>query len=338
MSVNFRTKHALCAATLMTLGLPAASTLAQVPPPLAQVDALEGLFGAQPTFRRSGAKGVCASGYFVGNAQGMALAPSSIFSGQRLPVVARFSVGGGSPKASDKGRSVRGLAFSISTPDGQQWQGSSVSAPVFFVSKPEQFAPFLQARTPDPATGKPNPERLKAFNDANPDTLRQAAYLAKAPVPASYASAQYWSTNAFELVSARGESQFARWQFVPEAGLTGLTDDELKTRPDDFLADELRLRVKAAAASFAFQFQLARPGDAIDDPTQAWPPERTVVTAGRLVIDSVEPGAGGACDKISFNPLALPAGIRPSSDPVLLARPAPYALSQGRRLGEAATR
>jgi catalase len=338
MSVLFRPKHTLCAAAVLILGLPAADTLAQTPPPLAQVDALEGLFGTQATFRRSGAKGVCASGYFVGNAQGMALAPSSVFSGQRLPVVARFSVGGGSPKASDKGRSVRGLAFSMSTPDGQQWQGSSVSAPVFFVARPEQFAPFLQARTPDPATGKPNPERLKAFNDANPDTLRQAAYLAKAPVPASYGSAQYWSTNAFELVNARGESQFARWQFVPESGLTGLTDDELKTRPDDFLADELRLRVKTAPVSFALQFQLARPGDAIDDPTQAWPPERPVVTAGRLVIDSVEPGAGGACDKISFNPLVLPAGIKPSSDPVLLARPAPYALSQGRRLSEASTR
>lgn len=154
----------------------------------------------------------------MGNAQGMALAPSSIFSGQRLPVVARFSVGGEAAQASDKGRSVRGLAFSISTPDGQQWQGSSVSAPVFFVAKPEQFAPFLQARTPDPATGKPNPERLKAFNEANPDTLRQAAYLAKAPVPASYASAQYWSTNAFELVSARANRSLHAGNSCPRPG------------------------------------------------------------------------------------------------------------------------
>jgi catalase len=30
----------------------------------------------------------------------------------------------------------------------------------------------------------------------------------------------------------------------------------------------------------------------------------------------------------------LPKGLAPSSDPVLLARPAPYAISLGRRLGE----
>ena len=52
------------------------------------------------------------------------------------------------------------------------------------------------------------------------------------------------------------------------------------------------------------------------------------------MIDAVEAGAGGACDKITFNPLVLPKGMKPSADPVLLARPAPYAVSLGRRLTE----
>ena len=108
----------------------------------------------------------------------------------------------------------------------------------------------------------------------------------------------------------------------------------MKSLPDDFLADELRRRVGVAPVSFAFQFQLAGVGDPITDPTRAWPEDRPVITAGRLVIDKVEPSAGGACDRITFNPLVLPEGIRPSADPVLLARPAPYALSLGRRLAE----
>ena len=33
--------------------------------------------------------------------------------------------------------------------------------------------------------------------------------------------------------------------------------------------------------------------------------------------------------------LALPKGMKASADPVLLARPAPYGISLGRRLGEA---
>ena len=37
---------------------------------------------------------------------------------------------------------------------------------------------------------------------------------------------------------------------------------------------------------------------------------------------------------MTFNPVVLPAGIKPSADPVLNARAAPYALSLGRRLGE----
>lgn len=335
MTSPFRAAALPSALMLLALvALPAAQ--AQVPPAQAQVDALEGLFGKHAGARRSGAKGVCAAGHFTGLPAGQALSRAGVFDGTRVPVVARFSVGGGNPKASDKSRSVRGLALAIGAPGAGQWQMALISAPVFFVARPDQFAPFLQVRTPDPATGKPDPEKLKAFNEANPETLRQAAYLAKAPVPASYATVPYWSTNAFELVNAKGESRFARWQFVPEAGSLGLSDEELKSKPDDFLVDELRARVKQGPVAFAFQFQLAQPGDPITDPTQAWPAEREVVTAGRLVIDAVAPDAGGACDRMTFNPVVLPGGIQPSADPVLLARAAPYALSLGRRLGEAA--
>jgi catalase len=318
-------------AGLAIMGAPAQ---AQVSQPQAQVDALEGLFGVHPTARRSGAKGLCASGQFIGNEAGRGLVPSAMFSGQPVPAVVRFSLGGGNAKASDKSRSVRGLSFEFKHANGEQWQSANVSAPVFFVSKPEQFAPFLQARSNDPATGKPNPERLKAFNEANPETTRQGAYLAKAPIPASYGAVQYWSTNAFEVTSPRNESRFVRWQFVPEAGIKGLTEDELKSLPDDFLADELRQRLARGAVSFALQFQVAQAGDPTNDPTQVWPDDRQLITAGRLVIDKVEPAAGTDCDRMMFNPLVLPNGIKPSNDPVLLARAAPYVLSLGRRLGE----
>lgn len=323
------------AAAVYGLLLPAAAP-AQVSVPEAQVNALEGLFGKQPTFRRSQAKGLCASGYFVGNTVGRLLSSASVFSGEKVPVVARFSVGGGSPKASDKGKSVRGMALQFTLPKGEQWLTANISAPVYFVAKPEQFVPFLQVRSADPATGKPDPAKLKAFNEANPETTLQAAYLAKAPVPASYGTVPYWSTNAFEVVNAKNKRQFVRWQFVPEAGYLGLSEEQLKTLPDDFLADELRKRVAAAPVSFDFKFQLAEKGDPLTDPTKAWPDSQVVLPAGKLVIDKVEPTLGGACDKITFNPLVLPKGIKPSADPVLLARPAPYAVSLGRRLGETA--
>jgi catalase len=326
-------KLLLAAAALGFGGLTLPVT-AQVSQPQAQVDALEGLFGKHPGSRRSGAKGVCASGYFVGNTVGRSLSTAAVFNGDKVPVVARFSLGGGNAKASDKSRSVRGLALQFKLANGEEWLMANVSAPVFFVARPEQFAPFLQARTPDPATGKPDPAKLKAFNDANPETLLQAAYLAKAPIPASYGAVNYWSTNAFEFVNAKGESQFVRWQFVPEQGVLGLSDDQLKTLPDDFLADELRKRVAAAPVAFSFSVQLAESGDVLTDPTKVWPDSRRVLPAGKLVIDRVEATAGGACEPITYNPLVLPRGIKPSADPVLTARAAPYALSLGRRLTE----
>ena len=179
-------RHPLLASAILGTSLFAASAatgMAQAQPatPADQVDALEAVFGKHAGMRRSGAKGICASGYFEGNTVGRALSSASVFSGARIPVVARFSIGGGNPKASDKSKTVRGLSLVFNLPKGEQWMMANVSAPVFFIARPEQMVPFLQARVNDPATGKPDPAKLKAFNDANPETTRQGAYLAKTP-------------------------------------------------------------------------------------------------------------------------------------------------------------
>ena len=65
------------------------------------LDTFEATFGKFDGFRRSGAKGVCATGEFIGSEQGRALSSSSAFSGRPVPVVVRFSVGGANPNAPD---------------------------------------------------------------------------------------------------------------------------------------------------------------------------------------------------------------------------------------------
>lgn len=324
------------------LALAAAATLAGVAPgaraqaatadPVRMVDALEGTFGTHAGFRRSHAKGVCAAGHFTATPEARALSVARVFDGARVPVVSRFSVGGGNPMASDKGRTVRGLAVAFDLPGEQRWLTSNLSAPVFFVGKPEHFAGFIEARRPDPATGRADPARVRAFNEAHPDTKPQIDWLAQNPVPASYAGAAYFGIHAFRFVDAQGRAQVAKWSFQPEAGLQGLTDAELAARPDHFLVDELRGRVAQAPVAYRLVLQLAEAGDPTTDPTVQWPATRRTVDAGRLVIDRVEAGAGGACDGITYNPLVLPPGIQASADPVLNARAAPYAVSLGRRL------
>lgn len=317
----------VCAASL------SGTSNAQVPAPNKLVDALEGTFGKHAA-RRSGAKGVCASGFFVGSAEGRSLVNSAIFSGQEIPVIARFSVGGGNPKATDKGKTVRGLALKFNGPNGETWETANISAPVFFVNSPENFVKFLEARRPDPATGRPDPAKVKAFNDSHPDSKPQIEYLAKAPVPASYATVNYWGANAFEFTSPAKKKVMGKWMFEAAYGTQGLTDDELKAMPDDFLADELRKRAANGKIAFNFNVQLAEAGDVVNDATVPLPTNRKVVNAGRLVIDKVEAGNGGACDKITFNPLVLPKNIAPSNDPTLIARPASYAISLSRRVNQ----
>ena len=330
-------KHQTLVLASLALGATSISfvphTAAQTPGPAQLVDALEGVFGKHAA-RRSGAKGVCASGFFVGTADGRSLTNSVIFSGQEIPVIARFSVGGGNPKAPDKGKTVRGLALKFNGPGGESWETANISAPVFFVNTPANFVKFMDARRPDPATGRPDPAKVKAFNDSHPDSKPQIEWLAKAPVPASYAAVNYWGTNAFEFTTPAKKKVMGKWIFEAARGQQGLTEDELKQLPDDFLADELRKRAANGSIAFNFNVQLAEQGDVVNDPTVPLPASRKIVTAGRLVIDKVEAGTGGVCDKITFNPLVLPKGVGPSSDPTLAARPAAYAVSLGRRLSQ----
>ena len=60
--------------------------------PVAMVNQFEATNGKFDGYRRSGAKGICATGEFTGSLEGRALSSASVFSGKRTPVVARYSV------------------------------------------------------------------------------------------------------------------------------------------------------------------------------------------------------------------------------------------------------
>ncbi len=323
---------ACIAATAATLGAPAWSQV----DPNRLVDAFERAGGKYEGYRRSGAKGVCAVAEFVGSAEGRALSSASAFSGQPVRVSARFSVGGGNPKAPDNARSQRNMALQFDLPGGETWQMGNISAPVFGAATPAQFLGRLESLAPDAETKKPNPERIKAFADANPEVLLQGRHFASQPVPASFGKVNYWGVHGFGFVDASGRKQFGKWVFEPVGGTQGLSDDEAKAKGSDFLFDELRQRVAAGGVAFDFMLQLAQPGDRIDSAVTPLPDDRRKVNLGRLTIKSVAPDASGPCLTITYNPMVLPKGIEPSADPMLAARAAPYAVSLGRRLVEGA--
>ncbi len=309
--------------------------IAQVSP-VTMIDAFEKANTKFEGYRRSGAKGVCATGEFIGSEQARTLSTASTFSGASIPVIVRFSIGGANPKAPDNGKSQRNMALQFDMPGGESWQMGNISAPIFGASTPEQMLGRIESLAIDPETKKTNPDKIKAFADANPDVLLQGRYFASQPVPASFGKTNYWGVTAFGLVNAAGNKQFGKWVFEPAGGVQTLSDDEAKAKGADFLFDDLRQRVKSELVAFDFNFQLAEAGDKIDSAIVPLPEGRKKVSLGRLTIKSVAPDATGACVAITFLPTMLPKGVEPSNDPMIAARVAPYAVSLGRRLGEGA--
>jgi catalase len=333
--MNARSAHLAASALAVAAALTGLPVYAQVDPSKT-LDQFEATFGKFAGYRRSGAKGVCATGEFTGSADGRALSSASAFGGAPVPVVARFSVGGANPNAPDNAKSQRNMALQFNLPGGETWQMGNINAPVFGASSPEQFIGRLASLQPDPATKAADPAKVKAFADANPDVLLQGRYFASQPVPASFAAVNYWGVHGFAFVNAKGEKQWGKWIFEPVGGVQGLTDDEAKAKGATFLFADLRERAAAGKVAFDFNLQLAQPGDKLDSAVVPLPDGRKKVTLGRLVIKSVAADATGDCLTITYNPMVLPKGVEPSSDPMLSGRAAPYAVGLGRRLVEGA--
>src|SRR4051812_37967187 len=85
---------AVCGVPMLAAGAPTDVTDVTAPQ---MIDAFEGTFGAHAGQRRNHIKGTCAAGEFVGTSDAAALSRSVLFSGKSIPVVARFSLGGGNP-------------------------------------------------------------------------------------------------------------------------------------------------------------------------------------------------------------------------------------------------
>ena len=302
--------------------------------PVVMVNQFEATSGKFEGYRRSGAKGICAIGEFRGSPSGREISTSSAFSGNPIKVIVRFSVGGANPKAADNTKSQRNLSLEFNLPNGEVWQHGNISAPVFGSSTPQQLLGRLASLQPDPVTKAADPVKVKAFADANPEVLLQGRHFASQPVPASYASVNYWGVHGFIFTNSQGKETAGKWVFEPVNGVKGLSDEEAKNIGSSFLFDEIRSRVQKGDAAFNFNLELAEAGDVINKATVPLPEGRKKITLGVLKVTSVSADGGGECLNINFDPNRMPKGIKGTNDPMLTGRSAPYAVSLGRRLSE----
>jgi catalase len=296
------------------------------------VTALEGAYDVHPGERRNHTKGTCALGTFVGMAGASAYSRSTLFSGSAVPVVARFSLAGGNPTAPDAERSPRGMALEFRLPTGSLQHMTMINTPMFFASMPRTFLDKMLALKPDPATGKPDPEALKAFAASHPDSTGQAKFLTDNNPPKSYANSAYYGIHTFKFINKDNKTTLVRWRFVPQDGEKGLSNAELMSEPRDFLEQVLITRTQQGPVRWEMLLTIGEPGDPEDDPTILWPKERKEIKVGTLTISSAMNQEGAGCEKINYDPLVMADGIAATNDPILLFRSSSYALSFTKRL------
>lgn len=297
------------------------------------VDALEGTFGVTPGQRRNHIKGTCAVGEFVGNKAAARYSRSALFSGKPVPVIARFSLAGGNPKIPDTAKNPRGMALEFKLPDGQLHNMAMLNTPVFGAASPQTFLDLTLAMKPDPATGKPDPEKMKAFKAAHPDNLAQAEFLGSHNPPVSYANSAYFGIHTFKFINRKNHTTYVRWEFVPEDGEKLLSDEALKTAGPHFLEPALISRTEKSPVRWDMIVSIGKAGDPQDNPTLAWPDNRKKIKVGTLIIKEAMPQKGAACEAVNFDPMVMADGIAATNDPILLFRSPAYALSFAKRLG-----
>jgi catalase len=315
---------------MFALGAPALSTEVTAPQ---MIEAFEGTFGVHPGQRRNHIKGTCAAGEFIGTTDAAALSRSALFSGKSISVVARFSLGGGSPEVPDAAPAPRGMALEFHLPGGALQHITMINVPIFAAASPDSFRDAILAAKPDPKTGQPDPEKLKAYAATHPDAMALSELASHHTPTANYHQTTFFSIHTFKFIDAKGTEHMVKWRFIPRDGTKEMTAAEMKTAPHDFLETNLIERTRKGPAVWDMIVYVGEPGDPQNNPTLAWPETRTHFTAGTLTITQATPQQKGmACEPINFDPLIMADGIAPTDDPVLLFRSPAYAVSFGKRL------
>jgi len=297
------------------------------------VDEFERVNGRYPGFRRNHAKGVCVKGFFESNGQGARLSKAVVFRTGRVPVIGRFSLGGGDPRASDELSTVRGLGLQFSLSGGEEWRTAMINLPVFPFKDPQAFYDNLVASEPDRNTHQPDPAKMAAFLANNPETARALAIIKTHAPSSGFDNSTFYGLHAFRFVDADGMWTPVRWTLAPvqpdeAASANGTSQDK------NFLFDALIMSILQHPLQWHLIITVGQPGDPTNDATVPWPEGREQVDVGTLTLDSVESEETSPARDINFDPLVLPAGISPSDDPLLSARSAVFSQSFTRRAGE----
>jgi catalase len=297
-------------------------------------DTFESINGVHPGFRRNHAKGVCVSGHFQSNGQGVLLSKAWVFQAGSAPILGRFSLGGGKPYAADAAMTVRGFGIRFQPAQGEEWRTAMINLPVFPVRTPQAFVDQLLASAPDSATGKPVPAKMEAFLAKYPESSKALQIIRGHPMSSGFENSTFNSLNAFRFIDGAGAVTWVRWSLVPVQPFEPIGAVGSQQASTNYLFDALIASIHRHPLKWHLVVTVAEAGDPTDDATIPWPADRRQVDVGTLTIDKIESDDTSVARNINFDPLVLPNGIAASDDPLLSARSAVYSQSFTRREGE----
>jgi catalase len=329
MKANANSKHYATRLISLLIGLAAnASVVAAAPEkhesPAQLVDALHSAFGVHHA-RAVHAKGIILEGNFTPSNDAKNLSKASLFSGGQIPVTIRFSDFTGIPDIPDNigDANPRGFAVKFKLADGATADIVTHSFNGFPTKTADEFAQLLRAiGTSGPTATKPTP--IEKFLDSHP--IAKTFLSTQKPAPVSYATLAYFGVNSFKFTDASNKSVFVRYRFVPKAGEQFLEPAAVKAKGPNYLVDEIATRVIAKPVVFDWFAQISHQGDAIADPSIAWPESRKLVKLGTIRIVQMAPDQASTNKATMFLPGNVPAGIE-AADPMIALRNAAYPIS-----------
>jgi catalase len=300
------------------------------------VDAICAISGQHPGHRAAHAKGTLCSASFTPTADASRLTRAAHFQDGPVRAHVRFSNGSGDPAAPDyEPREGRGMATKFYLDNGTTTDIVGITLPAFFVNSVDGFFDFCRARTPDPATGEPDPAAIGTFLEQHPEALTAGAAVLAATPPESYLRCAYNSLHSYRFVDDAGSSRYIRYRWQPEAREASISNEEAEALGPNYLQEDLVKRLADNPAAFTLSVQIATDGDDVDDPSVPWPDERERVPMGRLEVTGLAHDREQGDDILVFDPTRVTDGIELSDDAILRFRPHAYAESVLRRTGVA---
>lgn len=298
--------------------------------PPAAIDRIEAAVHPRAQDRRLHSRGAVYDARFVPFGQIDNLTVATHLRNETAAVV-RFS-NGANFDADDRSKGVRGMAVKFLVDGDAVADLAAANTLTFPARTPEGFVALLELLSKlrgGPVDKLQAAPKLLSIVFRHPE-IRKALVSGPAEPPASFATTRFNGLNTFVLVDAEGQRRAFRYRLVPELGELALNDEQARTLPHDFLGAELDQRLKRGPVVFTLAFQFAEPGDATNDPTIAWPEQRSVVPAGQIIVTSRSSNEDHWQQQV-FDPTRVPAGVELSDDPILAFRARAYAESAQRR-------